>query len=182
MKNEKVTERQVRAGILVILLLAVALCVTTYALFYATVAVEGNYFGTGLVDIDLNGGAPVITADEFIFAPGMTVDKSFYVQSNSTDDVYFKLYFDNVKGDLARYIEVAVLDGDTVLCCGTAAELTRSNVMAGDDYLRPGERRELIIRFTMPRETGNEAQDLSLTFDFCADAVQMKNNPNKEFG
>ena len=181
MTNKKVTERQVRLSILIIVLLAVALCITTYALFYATVAVEGNYFGTGFVDIDLNGGAPVISAYEFMFAPGMSVDKSFYVQSNSSGDVYFKLYFDNIEGDLAQYIEVTILDGDTVLCQGPASELTRQNVSAGDDFLRPGERRELIIRFYMPEETGNVAQNRVLYFDLCADAVQAKNNPNREF-
>ena len=181
MTDKKITERRVQVSILIVVLLAIALCITTYALFYATVAVEGNYFGTGFVDIDLNGGAPVISAYEFMFAPGMSVDKSFYVQSNSSGDVYFKVYFDNIEGDLADHIEVTILDGDTVLCQGTASELTRQNVIAGDDFLRPGERRDLIIRFYMPRETDNSAQNKSLYFDLCADAVQAKNNPNREF-
>ncbi len=181
MKNKTVTECQVRFSILVAVLLAIALCINTYALFYATVTVNGNFFWTGVVDIDLNGGAPVISAYEFSFAPGTSLNKDFYIQSNSTDDVYFKLYFDNIDGDLADFIEVTIFYGDTILCQGIASELTRQNVSAGDDSLRPGERRELTINFHMPKETDNSAQNLMLSFDLCADAVQTKNNPKKLF-
>ncbi len=181
MTNKTVTERQVRISILMVVLLAIALCVTTYALFYATVSVTGNFFGTGYVSIDLNGGKPIIEAHEYLFEPGMTVEKPFYVQSDSSWAVYFKIYFDKVEGGLADVLEITVLDGDKVLYRGTAARLTRQTVSAADDVLHPGERKDLTIRFHMPKTTGNSAKNMSLAFDFCADAVQMKNNPNREF-
>ena len=57
----------------------------------------------------------------------------------------------------------------------------RRAVGAADDFLRVNERRKLTVYFYFPEETGNSAQNLTLTFDLCADAVQTKNNPNKLF-
>ncbi len=181
MKNKTTTERQVQISIIIAILLAVALCITTYALFYASVSVRGSYFRTGIVSIDLNGGMPVIEEHEYLFEPGMTVEKPFYIQNDSTGAVYFKTYFDNVYGGLADVLEITILDGENVLYNGTAGSLTRQNVSPADDILRPGERRYFTIRFYMPRSTGNSAKNMSLSFDLCADAVQMRNNPNKEF-
>lgn len=57
----------------------------------------------------------------------------------------------------------------------------RRDVETADDFLRVNERRKLTVYFYFPEETGNSAQNLTLTFDLCADAVQTKNNPNKLF-
>ena len=179
--TNKTTERQVRISIIIAVMLAIALCITTYALFYVSVSVKGNYFRTGIVSIDLNGGKPVIEEHEYLFEPGMTVEKPFYIQNDSTWAVYFKTYFDYVEGGLADVLEITILDKDKVLYTGTASNLSRQNVSAADDILRPGERRYFTIRFHMPKETENSAKDLSLKFDLCADAVQMRNNPNREF-
>lgn len=175
------TARRLGGSVFLSVILAAALCVTTYALFYATVTVEENYFKTGTVQIDLNGGKPVIEAHEYLFEPGVTVEKPFYIQNRSTWAVYYRIYFDNVEGGLARILQITVLDGDKVLYEGEASRMTRENVPAADDLLLVGERRVLTIRFHYPEGSENETQGWELRFDLCADAVQEKNNPFKEF-
>ncbi len=179
MKNN--TAKRLAIGIVVAIFLSIMLCITTYALFYATVKVEGNYFKTGTISIDLNGGEPVIEENEYLFEPGMTVEKPFYIQNQSTWAVYYKLYFDNIEGGLADILDITILDGSEILYQGKAVELTRQNVLAVDDILLIGERKDLTIRFYYPKESTNLSQNWELKFDFCADAVQEKNNPNKEF-
>ena len=182
MKNKANTEARLTLGVMIAVVLLLSLCVTTYALFYATVKVEDNYFKTGIVSIDLNGGQPVITEDEYLFEPGMTVVKPFYIKNESTWSVYYKLYFENVEGGLADVLQIAILDDQgKVLYEGTANSLSRQNVAAADDLLLIGEKSDFTIRFHYPELSGNETQDQQLKFDLCADAVQEKNNPDKDF-
>lgn len=181
MNDNTKTAKRLTASVIAIIILAACLCVTTFALVFATVSVDNNLFRTGKVEINLNDGKPVIEEHEFLFEPGMTVKKGFFIENNSTWDVYYKLYFDHIEGGLADVLEVQVRDGDKTLFSGTAAELTKTNVGAADDILKLHERRDLQIVFHFPEDAGNAAQNLGLTFDFCADAVQTKNNPNRLF-
>ncbi len=181
MSKKTNTSRRLTWSVVFAVLLSMALCVTTYALFYATVTVEENYFKTGTVSIDLNGGQPVIEAHEFLFEPGMTVEKPFYVQNGSTWPVYYRIYFDNVTGGLAGVLEITVLSGTEILYKGTAESMTRENTPAADDLLLIGERRDLTIRFHYPENSENKTQNWEMKFDLCAEAVQEKNNPDREF-
>lgn len=179
--NDSKTAKRLTGGIVAIIILALCLAITTFALVYATVSVENNLFHTGEVRINLNNGEPVIQEHEFLFEPGMTVEKDFFIENESTWDVYYKIYFDNVSGGLADVLTVTIKDGEKTLYSGTANELTRKNVIAADDTLKIGERRNLTVIFHFPEEKGNEAQNLDLTFTMCADATQTKNNPNRLF-
>ena len=80
---------------------------------------------------------------------------------------YFPIIFESCF--LADVLEITIKDGEKTLYHDTAAHLGRRDVETADDFLRVNE------------ETGNSAQNLTLTFDLCADAVQTKNNPNKLF-
>lgn len=178
---ETKTAKKLTGGIIAIIVLAVCLCITTFALVYETVAVENNLFHTGEVKINLNDGKPVIREHEFLFEPGMTVKKDFFIENDSTWNVYYRLYFDNVSGGLADVLTVTVKDGDKTLYSGTANELTKQNVAAADDILKIGEKRSLTVIFRYPEEAGNDTQNSDLTFTLCAEATQTKNNPNKLF-
>ena len=180
MSNNK-TARKLTGGIITIIILSICLCITTFALIWSTVSQENNFFHTGNVKINLNDGKPIIEEHEFIFEPGMTVKKEFFIENQSTWDVYFKLYFDNADGGLADVLLITVKDGDKTLYSGTANELNRTAVQAADDTLKIGERRKLNVYFYYPDSSGNETQNKYLTFDLCADTVQTKNNPNKLF-
>lgn len=179
--DKKKTATRLTGAIALVVVLAICLAITTFALVYASVSVENNLFHTGSVRINLNDGKPIIREEEFLFEPGMTVEKEFFVQNESTWDVYYRIYFDNVSGGLADVLEVTIRDGDKVLYSGTASELTKQNITAADDVLRVNERRSLTASFHFPENSGNEAQNLALTFTLCADATQTKNNPDRLF-
>lgn len=180
MSNNK-TAKKLTSGIITIVILSICLCVTTFALIWSTVSQENNFFHTGNVKINLNDGKPIIEEHEFIFEPGMTVKKEFFIENQSTWDVYYKLYFDNVDGGLADVLQITVKYGDKTLYSGTANELNRTAVQAADDTLKIGERKQLNVYFYYPNTSGNQTQNTCLSFDLCADAVQTKNNPNKLF-
>lgn len=147
MVKENKTAKKLTGSVIAIVVLAVCLCITTLALVYSTVAVENNLFQTGEIKLNLNDGKPVIEEHEYLFEPGMTVEKNFFLENQSTDDVYYRLYFDNVEGGLADILDVTIRDGDTVLYSGKASALTKEQVSAADDILKLNERRELIISF-----------------------------------
>lgn len=181
MDGNSKTAKRLTGGILAVIVLTLCLCLTTFALLWATVSVDNNLFHTGTVKINLNDGKPVIEEQEFLFEPGMTVKKDFFIENESTSDVYYKLYLDNVGGGLADVLEITVMDGEKTLYSGTASQLSRADVGAADDILLLNERRELTVYFHFPEAAGNSAQDLTLTFDLCAEAVQTRNNPDKQF-
>lgn len=180
--TETKTAKKLTGGIVAIVILAICLLITTFALVYASVSVENNLFHTGKIKINLNGGKPVIREHEFIFEPGMTVKKDFFIENDSTWDAYYRLYLDDVSGGLGSVLKITVKDGDKVLYSGTANELTEKNTVAADDTLKIGQRRNLTVYFYYPENEGNNTQNLDLTFTMCAEATQTKNNPNKLFG
>lgn len=175
------TAKKLTGGIITIIVLAICLCFTTFALVWATVSVENNLFHTGSVDINLNDDKPVIHENEFIFEPGMTVKKEFFIENNSTWSVYYKIYFDNVSGGLGDVLRITVKDGEKTLYTGTANELNRQSVTAADDILQMKEKKTLTVVFYYPEDKGNDTQNLDLSFTICADATQTKNNPNRLF-
>ncbi len=181
MPNNNKTAKRLTASVAVILLLSVCLAVTTFALVYSMVAVENNFFQTGHVKINLNDQQPVIREDEYLFEPGMTVKKDFFVANEGSCDIYYRLYFQNVSGGLADVLQVSIYDGDKLLYQGTPNQLSQSAVTAADDVLRLGESRTLQMQFYFPPQVGNAAQGMYLNFDFAADAVQVRNNVDKSF-
>ncbi len=181
MNSKNHTGKRLTASVIAVIALTVCLCITTYALVMVSVFVPDNYFQTGKIEINLNDGKPVIEEHEFLFEPGMTVTKDFFIENRSTWAVYYKLYFDEVKGGLATVLNITISDGDKVLFSGTAAELSKNKVEAADETLQMNERRNLTISFHYPENAGNSTMDDSLSFKFCAEAVQTKNNPDKRF-
>lgn len=168
-------------AIMLAVALVVGLCVTSYALVTLTVLVPDNYFTTGSVEINLNDGKPIINTEEYRFEPGMTVEKSFFVENRSSCPVYYRLYMDRVTGSLATVLQITIRDGDTVLYQGTAAEMGKNHMAAVEDALDTGERRVLTMTFHFPSSQGNGAQGKNLSFTLEAEAVQTANNPDKQF-
>ncbi len=177
---DKAKKLSLSIGTLIVLCLC--LSITSFALGMTVYEVKDNTFRTGGIEIDLNGGKPVITADEFLFEPGMTVEKPFYIKNKGTWAVYYKLYFSQVSGNLGDILDVTILneDGEELLS-GKLSALTEKNVAALENELEAGERQNMKIRFHFPEEEGNKSQGSSLTFELSAVAVQTKNNPDKEF-
>ncbi len=181
MNNSSKTAKSLRLSIILVIVLSVCLAITTLAIVYSMVIVDENLFTTGRVSINLNDGEQIMTEGEFIAEPGATYKKEFFIENQSTCEVYYRLYFENVSGGLAKVLQVKICDGDKVLAEGTPHELTQSSAVAAEIPLSIDEHKTLQIYFYFPAEAGNSAQDQSLLFDLAADAVQVKNNPNKEF-
>ena len=172
--------KKLTVSAIVLILLNLCLCLTTFALAYSIVVVENNIFQTGYVSINLNDQKPIIEENEFVFEPGMTVQKEFFIKNNGTGSVYYKLYFDRVEGELAKVLKITIASEGKVLYTGTIAEINEK-VAAADDELAVGEKRTFTITFAFPEKVGNAAQAQHLYFDLCADAVQTKNNPQRLF-
>lgn len=168
-------------NILIIVALSIALCITTFALLYSMVKVDDNSFKTGSIQINLNDGKPVIEEDEFLFEPGMSVQKEFFIENKGTWDVYYKIYFENIKGDLSEVLDITLKDGERTVYSGKAADMTRDKIESDEEILKEGERRQMTITFSFPKASGNETQNAYLEFNMSADAVQTKNNPNRLF-
>lgn len=175
------TSKKITASIVEIIVLIICLCVTTFALVWENVSVDNNHFRTGTVKINLNDSKPIIEEHEFLFKPGMTVKKDFFLENQSTWDVYYKLYFDDIEGGLMDVLDISITDGNKILYEGKPRDLTKENINATDNILKLNERKILTIYFSYPKEAGNETQNLTLAFSMKADAVQTKNNPNKIF-
>ena len=174
--------KKLNISIATLVVLFLCLCVTAFALAYAMLRVDNNVFETGEIKIDLNGGEPVIKYDEFLFEPGMTVEKSFYIENKGTWAVYYKLYFSNVKGDLGDVLDVTIKNAEgNVLLQGKLSKLKRHNVPVVEDELQVGERRDMTIIFHFPEDAKNTAQSDNVSFALSALAVQTKNNDGKEF-
>lgn len=179
--SEKETSKKLTVSVIILIILSVALCITTFALVWATVSVDNNMFHTGIVKINLNDGKPIIEEHELLFEPGITVKKDFFIENQSTDDVYYKLYFGDIDGLLADVLEITIMDGDRILYSGLIKELTKRNVGVVDEALKVNEKKNLTVCFHFPEDVGNSAQNLYLSFSINADAVQTKNNPNRVF-
>lgn len=193
MTGNKKTARRLSRGIATIVLLMLGLCVTSFALILATVRVEQNLFETGKVKLNLNDGAAVVSADHF--EPGATLKRDFFLENQSTDSVYYKLYFTNVSGGLADVVEVTITEkidtasitglqdvpADKILYTGLVSDLTRANVSAANASLGTMEKHWFSIFFHFPESAGNSAQSMELSFDLCAEAVQTRNNAGRSF-
>ena len=183
MQNKTRTGRKLKAGVAAILLLSLSLAITSYALVRLSVSVRDNIFHAGTVEIELNGGKPIIEEDDEMFKrfePGMHVVREFDVTNKSTDEVYYSIYLDEVDGKLAEVLELRILDGSLCLCSGTAKELEGA-LDGGVGELREGETKTLEAHFYYPEEAGNEDQGERMEFKLTARAVQKRNNPDKRF-
>jgi len=176
-------EKKLTVCIIAIVILGICLCITTFALVYTSVSVEENIFRTGTVELNLNDEKPIIEADEFIFEPGMTVKKEFFIENRSRDrnGVWYKIYFDNTYGALASVMDVKIIENSSnmILFDGKAEDLTRENSTPSD--LLPNEKRTLTAIFHYPEHSNNSTQNTLLSFEMCAVASQKSNNTNKEF-
>ena len=72
-------------------------------------------------------------------------------------------------------------EDETTVSLDEINELTERKVIAADDTLKIGQRRNLTVVFHYPESSGNDTQNLDLTFTMCAEATQTKNNPGRLF-
>ena len=169
-----------------IAVLGAMLTVTSFALLSSMIAIKDNTFQTGRVKIDLNGGEPVLSAEEdgghLNIEPGHTIKKEFYIENESSVDAYYRIYLENVDGELADVLIFSIMDEDGELAfTGTAEQLSENSPYVERQPLAAGLTAELTMTVKMPESAGDEFQGDSLTFDVTADAVQARNNDSIQF-
>lgn len=167
-------------GILLGVLLAGGLGITTLALIYEKVSVEDNYFATGTVSVCLNDNQPIFD-EAVLFEPGMIIKKEFTLRNDSTCDVYYKLYFSELDGELAEALTVVVADGKNTIYRCALTDMEEAKAEEANGLLREGEERRMTITFYVPEECDNSIQDQTIWFDLHVDAVQAVNNPDGLF-
>lgn len=172
-------KRRLAVSVLVLVLL-IGMCVlTAYAASLITREVKDNYFQTGVIDIELQADKIDLNNIE----PGGTYVRNFSIVNKGTWEVYYKVYFSDIKGALKDVLEVTIYPKDhpgEVLFSGSLGDMTQRQVQLADDTLDVGEIKELTVSFHFPEERGNDTQERSCEFKICATAVQTKNNPNRE--
>lgn len=181
--TDEAVQKRLRRSMIIAVLLVLMLMVTTFALISSIVSVKHNTFETGIVKINLNDGKPVIQEDEYLFEPGMRVKKQFFIENEGSIDAFYKIYMEDMTGDLADVMQLTITDEESgkVLYQGPADELTKGAKSVSDDMISAGERKELSILFYFPEERGNEAQGRNLSFRLSATATQVRNNPGHSF-
>lgn len=152
------------------------------ALSYTTFESLGNQFIYGSIAVNLNDGKAIVE-DGVWMDHGTTLTRDFFLQSEGSGDAYYKIYFTELDGGLARVLQVTLKNKDTseVLYEGLAKDMTEDQVSAAQDILKAGERKNLEIQFYLPVPEQGERQGTEFCFTLEASAVQVKNNPEREF-
>ena len=180
------TDKELFKSIVIVILLVLGLAVTSYALASETISIEDHRFNTGIIKINLNDGKvlrfkDVNGNDISAFEPGMTVVSDFFVKNEGTGDMYYRIYFSNVEGDLVNVIKVTIKDKDRVIYSGNMKDMDRVHTSAVDDILHINETKTLTIVFELDSNADNSYKSKSLSFNLTAEGTQVRNNPNKEF-
>ena len=171
-------------GVVIVATLLMGLGVTTLALSTATERISGNIFSTPTILGNLNDGAAVLGEDVLEnLEPGMILEREFFVENIGSGDAYYKLYFEEIDGDLADTLRVVITRRDTEakLYDGTLAEMTRDKMLSVDDPLVVAEKRALKITLQINGGAASDVSGKPLTFRLSADFTQVKNNPDREF-
>lgn len=135
-----------------------------------------NVFTTGEIKINLNGSETIFSGVTLL-EPGDLLTKTFFVQNESTCDVYCKLESKNVTGVLANVLEVELLDDSGI----QLYEGKLSDLLTDAITLAANERNDLTFKVNYPAYAGNDGQGGDIVFDIVATAVQAKNNDSKSF-
>ena len=180
--NEQNLKKKLTVMIVTVVLLSLGLAITSFALASAIAQVRNNRFAMSMgVELAINDGQPVVDVTDMVYEPGGTYVSEFSIANLGTFDVWYRVYFTDVKGVLKDYITVTIKEADgTVLCKGTMSELSSDKVAVSS--LAAGEEKTLTIEFYFFSEAGNAAQGQSVSFNITANATQKQNNPNKDFG
>lgn len=176
MKNKK----YVRSFILLIVLLSMFL-MTTYALLVASLTIYNNTFVTGEVKINFNDSKKVFDETDFRLSPGSSISKRMTIQNIGTGAVYYRLYMENVSGDLNDRLIFRIYGDNRLLKQTKASEFTRDNALIFDAPLEVNQTVTYVMEAYLPEDTENVYQNGVLHFDLIANAIQTKNNPNGIF-
>lgn len=181
MSDTQKLSRKLAFSIFLVIVLLVCFVLTTYALVTTTYqVVNENKFETGSVGIKLED---VDELDVRNWEPGAMLRQRLTVHNVSGIDVYYKMYFESVTGGLAgvTHIKVSEEQSGFVLYEGSAADFLADNSALGIGTLAPNEQRRIVIEYVFEKDAANDVMGYDLSIVIGAKAVQVRNNPEKEF-
>lgn len=184
--NEQSLKKKLNIMIVTVVLLVVGLTITSLALADAIVSVRNNRFVMSMgveLSINDNDGKPVVDIGDVVYEPGGTYKSEFSIANMSTIDVWYRVYFTDVKGTLKDYITVTIKEADgTVLCKGKMSELSSDSDKVYVSELPRETEKTLYIEFYFSPDSDNSAQGQTVSFNITANATQKQNNPKMDFG
>lgn len=147
----------------------------TYEIYITGLICATINYTTGQISIDLNGRKPLVNTDMANTFDGF--ERNFYCDNAGTWDVYVRFYISDISGGLADYTSLLIYNGDKFL--GIAG--TKRNPTSWFN-LGIGRRQALTVVFAVDQSNPELISGLEMSFIFCAEAVQAKNNPAQAFG
>lgn len=180
--DEQKLRKKLKIMVMTVILLSLGLVCTSYALASSIVKIRSNRFTMSMgVELELNNGKSAIDMSDVVFEPGGTYVSEFPISNLSEFDVWYRISFTNVSGELKDYVTVKVTEEDgTVLCNGLISKLSADKVMVSS--LAAGEEKNLKIEFYFSKDAGDIHQGKTVAFNIKADATQKQNNNDKDFG
>ena len=111
--NDKRLKRKITTMVVILLLLVCGLTITSFALANSIAQIRENRFEMSEgVELEING----IDVTNIVYEPGGKYESEFTISNIGTLDVWYRVYFTNVTGDLKDVTSVTVKeeDGDKV--------------------------------------------------------------------
>lgn len=161
-------------------LICIALCVVTLTLFCFAICCNDKLFGRAN-KVNINDGVAVFEEDEIRLEPGKSVSRVFFIENESRRKVYYRLYFENVTGQLAELAIVSLYSGDKLLYQGRALDLKESNAESVDEKLLSQERRYLRIEVSLDENVDNKASSQFVKFDIRIETARTIFNRKRSF-
>ena len=164
--------------IVITLLLVCMVALVVYAMGFNEATMDVD-LETGDIEISLNDGKPILGDGEFNIEPNKVIVKDFTVKNIGTADCYYRLYLENVRGDLADVLIFEIYDeSSNLLKQSVIKDFTSDNAINSQDLgviLVPSQVTEFTINAYLPKEYGNKYQNSEVAFSVVAEAIQSKN-------
>ncbi len=157
MKNFIANELKNRLFIIIMLTLCLWIFIFSYS--YATL-------DTGTHKLNLNDGKPVV--EELNFAPGTIIEREFFVENISDQTIDFRLYFDELEGNLKDVLNFKIKDNAVVLIEGKMTDFTKKSFSQKKFTLKAHEKKTYTIEFYFDKHANNEYQNATIEFDIKA--------------
>ena len=190
--------RRLTVSVILIVLLLAALSATTLALVFeyleSDVTITTGTVSVAMGDTEATAAegntTAVLDGASFLMEPGATHRAEIVVKNTGSGEAYFRVYLQNFGNfvALADATTLTVVRQDGAgrdaeeLYSGPMSGLSRATAQASEKTLAAGETATVSLYFHMPADVGNASQNVSVTFDLCAEAVQTKNNQDASFG
>lgn len=170
-KKKKIIKRVLVAILIVMIAAIIALAYTLYTTDVDTL------ISTGKVDLNFNDGIVVFADEDLKLSPSETVIREMFIENAGEEPFYYRIYLDNMTGDLIDSTVVNIYDdeGDLLLSVETA-EFDSSNYFTTGEILEAGERVDLSMEIVVLENAGNVYQESEMNFDIIVTAIQSKNN------